>query len=106
MLGGIDLIAAEFFQSLAESLPPPFNMAVLVVLIGAAANVVGVLATQARLYADHRAEERFKLDLIHSGLPPQRGGAVVGSACSRRQARRVRDVGSRRIRFHFQGALP
>lgn len=46
----------------------PFNMIVLVVLIGSLAGVIGTIASQVRLYATHRTEINFKRDLVERGL--------------------------------------
>ena len=50
------------------NLQSPFNMIVLVVLIGSLAGVIGRIATQIRLFATHRSELNFKRDLVERGL--------------------------------------
>jgi hypothetical protein len=50
------------------SIGVPFNMIVLVVLIGTAASVVGTVAKQIRKYASHRQELEFKRELLDRGL--------------------------------------
>ena len=50
------------------SIPTPFNMIVLVVLIMATAGVFGSLFKQLRKFACHRAELAFKRDLLDRGL--------------------------------------
>jgi hypothetical protein len=51
------------------SIPPPFNMIVLIVLIVATAGVVGTIVKQVRKYACHRQELEFKRELLDRGLP-------------------------------------
>jgi hypothetical protein len=50
------------------SIPVPFNMIVLIVLIGSAAGVLTGIATQIRKYTCHRQEIDFKRELVDRGL--------------------------------------
>lgn len=52
-------------------LPPPFNMVVLLVLIPTTISFLGACVVELRKYADHRAAERFKMELIDNGLEPE-----------------------------------
>ena len=46
----------------------PFNMIVLVVLIGCTAGVLTSLFTQLRKFASHRLELQFKRELLDRGM--------------------------------------
>ncbi len=50
------------------SIPPPFNMVVLIVLIGSIGGVVTSFITQIRKYASHRQELEFKRELLDRGM--------------------------------------
>jgi hypothetical protein len=50
------------------SIPAPFNMIVLVVLIVTAGSLVGTIATQVRKWACHRQEIEFKRELLDRGM--------------------------------------
>jgi hypothetical protein len=50
------------------SIPAPFNMVVLIVLIGTTAGVLGTVAKQIRKFTCHRQELEFKRDLLDRGL--------------------------------------
>jgi hypothetical protein len=58
---------ANAIQSIT-SIPPPFNMIVLIVLIVMAASLAGSIATQVRKWACHRQEIEFKRELLDRGL--------------------------------------
>jgi hypothetical protein len=49
-------------------IPTPFNMIVLIVLIGCIAAVAAEIAKQVRAYLVHRDELQLKRDLIESGM--------------------------------------
>jgi hypothetical protein len=51
-----------------ESIPPPFNMIVLICLIGGVCTLLGTVASQVRIFANHRAEVQLKRDLVERGL--------------------------------------
>ena len=57
----------ELFKSLFF-LPPPFNMVVLIMLIIGLGSTIQAISKHLTSYADNRATERFKLELIQSGL--------------------------------------
>ena len=50
------------------SIPVPFNMIVLVVLLLSAAGVCGSFFKQVRKFACHRSELSFKRDLLDRGM--------------------------------------
>jgi hypothetical protein len=50
------------------SMPTPFNMVVVVVLIGCVAGVLSGIVKQIRMYASHRQELEFKRELVERGL--------------------------------------
>jgi hypothetical protein len=50
------------------SIPVPFNMIVLIILLLSTAGVLGSLFKQSRKFACHRAELAFKRDLLDRGL--------------------------------------
>lgn len=56
------------FVQMIDSMPVPFNMVVLVVGIGAICTLLGTIASQVRLYANHRAEVQLKRELVERGL--------------------------------------
>ena len=57
----------ELFKNLLY-LPPPFNMIVLIMFFIAVGSTIQVISKHLTGYADNRAAERFKLELIQSGL--------------------------------------
>ena len=50
------------------SIPAPFNMVVLIVLIACAAGVITGVAKEVRKYLCHREEVELKRDLLASGM--------------------------------------
>lgn len=50
------------------SMPTPFNMIVLVVLMGCVAGLVKVVIKETRKYFCHRQEMEFKRELVERGL--------------------------------------
>jgi hypothetical protein len=57
----------DFFRSITD-MPVPFNMIVLVVLIGSIATAIGTIVKQVRVYASHRQEVELKRDLLERGM--------------------------------------
>ncbi len=53
------------------ALPVPFNMVVLVVLIGSVAGVIGAIAKEVRKYLCHREEMELKREMLDRGMEPQ-----------------------------------
>jgi hypothetical protein len=58
---------SEFLHSIT-SIQVPFNMIVLVVLIGSTATVIGTIAKQLRRYACHRQELELKREMLERGM--------------------------------------
>jgi hypothetical protein len=58
---------SEFLHSITN-IQVPFNMIVLVVLIGSTAGVIGTIAKQLRRYACHRQELEFKREMLERGM--------------------------------------
>jgi hypothetical protein len=59
------------------SMQAPFNMIVLIVLIGCTAGVIGSIAKQIRKIACHRQELEFKRELIDRGMSADEVERVV-----------------------------
>jgi hypothetical protein len=57
----------HLFDAIA-SLGSPWNMIVLVVMIGSVAGLVGTIAKQMRKYASHRLDMNLKRELVERGL--------------------------------------
>jgi hypothetical protein len=57
----------ELFKGIVD-IPVPFNMIVLVVLLGCTAGVLTGIATQIRKYGCHRQDIEFKRELVDRGL--------------------------------------
>lgn len=57
----------DAFSSLL-TLPPPFNMIVLIVALTSAVSIIKVVAKQVRIFADNEADRRLKREMIESGL--------------------------------------
>jgi hypothetical protein len=62
-----DKTMSSAIQSIT-SIPAPFNMIVLVVLIVTAGSLVGTIATQVRKWACQRQEIEFKRELLDRGM--------------------------------------
>ena len=58
----------EFFRGIM-SLPTPFNMVVVIVLIGCVTGVLTTIAKELRKYACHRQDLDLKRELVERGLP-------------------------------------
>jgi hypothetical protein len=58
---------SEFFKSVM-SIGAPFNMVVLIVLIGSLCTLLGTIASQVRIFANHRADVQLKRELVERGL--------------------------------------
>ena len=57
----------EFFRGIVN-MPVPFNMVVVVVLIGCATGVLIEIAKQIRKFGCHRQDIEFKRELVERGL--------------------------------------
>ena len=69
---------SAFFESIA-ALPVPFNMVVLIVLIGSVAGVIGTIAKEVRKYVCHRSELDLKREMLERGLSSQEIERVMGA---------------------------
>jgi hypothetical protein len=58
---------SEFFHSIL-SMPSPFNMVVMVVLISCSAAVVKFVAMEIRRFGCHRQDIDFKREMVERGL--------------------------------------
>jgi hypothetical protein len=58
---------SEFFKSVM-SIGAPFNMVVLIVLIGSLCTLLGTIAAQVRIFVSHRADVQLKRELVERGL--------------------------------------
>jgi hypothetical protein len=61
---------SRFFDSVFE-MPVPFNMVVIIVLIGAFAGLVSTIAKETRKYFCHRNEIELKREMLERGMEPQ-----------------------------------
>ena len=61
------------------ALPTPFNMVVLIVLIGCAAGVVGTFAKELRKYLCHRNEIELKREMLGRGLQSDEIEQIMGA---------------------------
>lgn len=75
------------------SIPAPFNMVVMIVLIACAAGVITGLAKEVRKYMCHREEVELKRDLLASGMSAAEIEQVVRAKTPSRGA----DPGSRNM---------
>lgn len=57
----------ELFEKLFY-LPPPFNMVVLIILLFSISSLLSSVIKNGLRFADRRATERFKLELVQSGV--------------------------------------
>ena len=61
---------SSFFDSIV-AIPAPFNMVVLIVLIGSVAGVIGTIAKEVRKYLCHRTEMELKREMLDRGMKSQ-----------------------------------
>jgi hypothetical protein len=67
---------SDVLRSIVE-IQSPFNMVILVVLIGSIAGVIGTIATQVRKFASHRADIQLKRELVERGLTAEEIERIV-----------------------------
>jgi hypothetical protein len=67
---------SELLQQII-SLPTPFNMIVLIVLIGVAGGVITTIIKQAGAFAQQRQDQAFKRELIDRGMSADEVQRVV-----------------------------
>ncbi len=60
--------AMSEFLDLVSDMPPPFNMAVLIVAIGCGMSLLSGIVKQVRIFADNEADRRLKREMIDNGL--------------------------------------
>ena len=58
---------SEFIKTIM-GIGTPFNMVVLIVLIGSLCTLIGTIASQLRIFANHRADIHLKRELVERGL--------------------------------------
>ena len=61
---------SSFLDSIV-AIPAPFNMVVLIVLIGSVAGVIGTIAKEVRKYLCHRTEMELKREMLDRGMKSQ-----------------------------------
>lgn len=59
------------------SIPPPFNMVVIVTIVGCSVAIIGIIASEARKYACHRQDVALKRDLVERGLSAEEIERIV-----------------------------
>ncbi len=73
----------DIFQNIVH-MPVPFNMIVLIVLIGSAAGLLTGIATQIRKYGCHRQDIDFKRELVDRGLSAEEIEQIVRAQVAER----------------------
>jgi hypothetical protein len=68
----------DLFNAIAN-LGEPWNMIVLVVMIGSLAGVVSTIAKQTRKYASHRVDMNLKRELVERGLSAEEIERIVAA---------------------------
>lgn len=59
------------------SIPTPFNMVVIIALVGCGVGLLGSIATQIRRYGCHRQDIEFKRELVDRGLDAEEIERIV-----------------------------
>ncbi|MCC7084641.1 MAG: hypothetical protein IT427_06510 [Pirellulales bacterium] len=67
---------SDLFQSIMN-LQSPFNMVVLIVLIGSLFGLLRLLVIQVRIYASHREDLQLKRELVERGLSAEEIERIV-----------------------------
>jgi len=73
----------DLFKAIV-SIQTPFNMIVLIVLIGSTAGVLSSIAAQIRKYTCHRQEIDFKRELVDRGLAADEIERIVSARIPKR----------------------
>jgi hypothetical protein len=76
---------ADFLQKII-SIQSPFNMVVLVVLIGSVVGLLSTIAVQIRRYGCHRQDIDFKRELIDRGLSAEEIERIVEAQAPKQAA--------------------
>jgi hypothetical protein len=66
----------EFLRTIT-SIPAPFNMIVLIVLITCVTGAISSIATQLRKYGCHRQDTEFKRELVDRGMSAEEIERIV-----------------------------
>jgi hypothetical protein len=72
---------SAIFESIM-SMPAPFNMIVMIVLIGAVAGAVKLVATEIRRFGCHRQEIDFKREMVERGLSAEEIERILAAGSS------------------------
>jgi hypothetical protein len=78
----------EFFQAIVN-MHAPFNMIVLVVLIGSVAGVLAGIAKEIRKYGCHRQDIDFKRELVDRGLSVDEIERIIAAQGAERDGKAV-----------------
>ena len=76
----------NLFDSIME-MSAPFNMIVLVVLIGSVAGIIGTIAKEIRKYSCHREEMELKREMLSRGMDGDEIAQVMGATAAHREKR-------------------
>jgi hypothetical protein len=74
-------VMTDIFHSIM-AMPAPFNMVVLIVLIGAVAGAVKLVATEVRRFGCHRQEIDFKREMVERGLSAEEIERILAAGSS------------------------
>lgn len=66
----------DFLQKII-SIPTPFNMVVMIVLIGSVVGLLSTIAIQVRRFACHRQDINFKRELVDRGLSAEEIDLII-----------------------------
>lgn len=69
--------AMNSIMQMITGLPSPFNMVVLVVLIGSLFGLLRLIAIQVRIFASHRDDVQLKRELVERGLSAEEIERIV-----------------------------
>jgi hypothetical protein len=72
---------SDIFHSIV-SMPSPFNMVVIVVMITCAAAVLKFIAMEARRYGCHRQDIDFKREMVDRGLSAEEIERILAAGSS------------------------
>jgi len=72
------------FISTIVNITPPFNMIMIVVVVGCVTGVITTLLKEARKYACHRHDVELKRDLVERGLSVEEIERIVKAGQDKR----------------------
>jgi hypothetical protein len=81
------------FQSILH-MQAPFNMVVLVVLIGSVAGVIKIAATEIRKFGCHRQDIEFKREMVDRGLSAEEIERILAAGSNVNSAPTTVNVGN------------